>query len=112
MSHFALFYDTCENFVQRRLPYRQAHLALVVEAHRSGRLLLAGALKPDGALLVFRAEDVRDVEAFATNDPYVRSGLVTSWRVREWAVVIGDGAAPRDPSAPEGGPMCDDLDVT
>jgi len=95
MAHFALFYDTCENFAERRQPYRQAHLALVDEAHRIGRLLLAGALKPDGALLIFRAEDVREVEAFATNDPYVTSGLVTGWRVREWVAVIGEGAAPR-----------------
>ena len=95
MAHFALFYDTCENFVERRQPYRQAHLALVGEAHRIGRLLLAGALKPDGALLVFRAKDVREVEAFAAADPYVTSGLVTSWRAREWVVVIGEGASPR-----------------
>ena len=96
MAHFALFYDTVDNFADRRQPYRQAHLALVDAAHRDGRLVLAGALKPaGGALLIFRAEDVREVEAFATNDPYVTSGLVTGWRVREWVVVIGEGAAPR-----------------
>ena len=96
MPHFALFYETAENFAERRQPYRQAHLALVDAAHREGRLLLAGALKPAaGALLVFRADDISDVERFAKNDPYVTSGLVTSWRVREWAVVVGDGAVPR-----------------
>ena len=96
MPHFALFYETAENFAERRQPYRQAHLALVDAAHREGRLLLAGALKPAaGALLVFRADDISDVERFAKNDPYVTSGLVTSWRVREWAVVVGEGAVPR-----------------
>jgi uncharacterized protein YciI len=96
MPHFALFYETAENFAERRQPYRQAHLALVDAAHREGRLLLAGALKPAaGALLVFRADDISDVERFAKNDPYVTNGLVTSWRVREWAVVVGEGAVPR-----------------
>jgi uncharacterized protein YciI len=96
MPYFALFYDTADNFVERRQPYRQAHLAKVDAAHRAGTLVLAGALKPaDGALLVFRTDDVGEVERFAAADPYVVNGLVTGWRVREWAVVIGDGAVPR-----------------
>ena len=89
--YFALFYDTVDNFVERRQPYRQEHLALAEQAHREGRLLLAGALKPaDGALLIFKTDSAADVEAFARNDPYVMSGLVKDWRVREWTVVIGD----------------------
>jgi uncharacterized protein len=96
MPYFALFYDTVDDFVQRRQPHRQSHLALIDAAHQDGSLVLAGALKPaDGALLVFRTDDVSEVEAFVKRDPYVTSGLVTGWRVREWAVVIGDGAVPR-----------------
>jgi uncharacterized protein len=96
MAYFTLFYDTVDDFVERRQPYRQSHLALIDAAHRDGSLVLAGALKPaDGALLVFRTNDVSEVEAFAKRDPYVTSGLVTGWRVREWAVVVGDGAVPR-----------------
>jgi len=93
MPYYALFYDTVDNFVERRQPYRAAHLAHIDAAHRDGRLVLAGALKPaDGALLVFRAAAQADVDAFAKADPYVTSGLVTAWRVREWAVVVGEGA--------------------
>jgi uncharacterized protein YciI len=96
MPYFALFYDTVDNFAERRAPHRQAHLALVDDAHRAGRLMLAGALKPDGgALLVFRTDDAAAVESFARRDPYVVNGLVTGWRVREWAVVVGEGAIPR-----------------
>ena len=88
--YFALFYDTVENFAERRQPYRQEHLALVEQAHREGRLLMAGALKPaDGALLIFKTDSAAEVEAFARNDPYVARGLVKDWRVREWTVVIG-----------------------
>jgi uncharacterized protein YciI len=43
----------------------------------------------DGAVLVFRGESAAVAEAFAQADPYVREGLVTSWRVREWTVVVG-----------------------
>ena len=96
MPYFALFYDTVDNFVERRQPHREAHLAMIDDAYRSGTLVLAGALKPAaGALLVFHAEDPSVVERFAQQDPYVANGLVKHWRVHEWAVVVGEHAVPR-----------------
>jgi uncharacterized protein len=32
-------------------------------------------------------------ERFAADDPYVRNGLVRSWRVREWTTVVGTDPA-------------------
>ena len=90
MPLYALVYDTVPDYVARRQQFRAEHLALAERAHRGGRLHLAGALDPpDGALLVFRGDGPADAEAFARADPYVRNGLVTSWRVREWKVVVG-----------------------
>lgn len=87
---FALLYETVEDYVERRAPFRAEHLAHARRAHEEGRLVLAGAFRPaDGALLVFRASSAAEVEDFARADPYVRNGLVRSWRVREWTVVIG-----------------------
>ena len=84
-------YDVVDGFVDKRIPYRPAHLELVRDAHARGELLLAGALgdPPDGALLVFRADNAGAVERFANADPYVTSGLVTRWSVRPWNVVVG-----------------------
>jgi hypothetical protein len=67
---------------------------MVREAHARGELMLAGALgdPPDGALLVFRGETPEVAERFARADPYVTNGLVSHWRVRPWAVVIGGDA--------------------
>ena len=88
--YFALFYDVVDDYLTLRQPLRAAHLAHAEEAHRAGLLRLAGAFNPpDGALLVFHASDVKPVEEFARNDPYVQNGLVKGWRVREWTVVIG-----------------------
>ena len=94
MKHFALMYDVVDGFVDKRMQFRPAHLELIREAHASGDLVVAGALgdPPDGALLVFRAENADVVERFAKADPYVTGGLVTRWSVRPWNVVIG--AAP------------------
>lgn len=94
MKHFALMYDVVDWFVEKRMPHREAHLGLVRAAHARGELVLAGALgdPPDGALLVFRADNANVAERFARADPYVMQGLVTGWRVRPWNVVVGDGA--------------------
>ena len=98
MKHFLLFYDTAENYVERRTMCRDAHLTYARAAHARGELVLAGALADpvDGAVLLFRGESPRVAEAFAASDPYVVNGLVARWRVREWTTVIGDGAATPD----------------
>lgn len=94
--HWVLLYDYVDDILDRRAPFRDAHLALAGEAHATGALLLAGALAEpvDGALFVFHGDDRSVVEAFVRADPYVEEGLVTAWRIRPWTVVIGtDGSA-------------------
>lgn len=86
-----LFYTTVENYVARRAPFRDAHLAMAQAAHARGELVMAGAFAEpaDGAVLVFRGDSPCVAEAFAENDPYVQNGLIAEWRVRPWTVVIG-----------------------
>jgi uncharacterized protein YciI len=85
-----LIYDVVPNYVERRAPYRAEHLRHAEAAVARGELLLAGATADpvDGAVLVFRA-DRATVERFAQGDPYVKNGLVTSFRVRGWTAVVG-----------------------
>jgi uncharacterized protein len=92
--HYLLLYDVVPDYVERRAAYRAAHLALARAAHARGELVLGGALAdpPDGAVLLFRGDSPAAAEAFAAADPYVTNGLVTRWRVRVWATVVGDGA--------------------
>jgi uncharacterized protein YciI len=91
MRYFALSYDVVPNFIERRAPFRDAHLRLVRDAHARGLVVLAGALgdPPDGGLLVFRGDAESAVEEFVRADPYVREGLVTAWQIRPWSVVVG-----------------------
>lgn len=92
--HYLLSYEFVPDFLDRRAPYRAEHLGLVRDAHARGELVMAGALAdpPAGGLLVFRGDSPAAAEAFAAADPYVRHGLVSGWRVRGWATVVGDGA--------------------
>jgi uncharacterized protein YciI len=94
VRHYLLFYDVAPDYLQRRSQYRGKHIELARASHARGELVLAGALTDpvDGAVLLFRAESDEVARRFAEADPYVVNGLVTSWRVREWITVVGDGA--------------------
>jgi len=97
MPYYALFYEAVDDFIARRGTYRDEHLRQAREAHARGELVLAGALAEpaDGALLVFQGEGPAAAEAFARQDPYVKNGLITNWKVRPWTVVVGN-----EPRAP------------
>lgn len=86
-----LFYDYVENVVERRQPFREGHLGLANAWVNEGKLILGGALADpvDGAVLLFRVPDPAAVEEFVRQDPYVESGIVKSWRIRPWTVVVG-----------------------
>ena len=94
MDYYLLEYALVDDYLARRAAFREVHLALAREAHRRGELILAGALAepPDRAVFVWRTDDRSVVESFADGDPYVRNGLVTSWTIRPWTVVIGEAA--------------------
>ena len=86
-----LLYELADDYLERRPAYRAEHLALAGQLHERGVLRLGGAFADpaDGAALVFEADDAGVVEDFVRRDPYVVHGLVKSWRVREWTVVVG-----------------------
>ncbi len=90
-AYWLLLYDYVEDYAERRAPFREAHLGLAREAHDRGELVMAGALadEPYGAVFVFAADEPSVAEDFARADPYVKQGVVTSWRVRRWNVVVG-----------------------
>ena len=92
--HFLLLYDVVADYVERRTPFRAEHLALARAAESRGELILGGALAnpADGAVLLFLGDSEAAAEAFAAADPYVKNGLVTRWRVREWTTVVGRDA--------------------
>jgi uncharacterized protein YciI len=89
--HYVLSYTYVEEMAERRVPFREEHLARARAAHERGELVLAGAYgdSPAGAVLIFRTEDPSMVEAFVNNDPYFLNDLVVSWKVRPLTVVFG-----------------------
>lgn len=93
--HYLLFYELDENYLSRRAQFRDAHLRMAWESSERGHLILGGALAnpADRAILLFRGDSPHPAEDFASNDPYVKNGLVKRWYVREWNTVVGELAA-------------------
>ena len=91
MPYYVLIYDLVDDYLARRGEFRDEHLKLAAESHSRGELVLGGAFAEpaDQALLIFRAEGRSLPEAFVRKDPYAIHGLVKSWKVRPWTVVIG-----------------------
>ena len=89
--HYLLFYDVVDDYVERRAPFRAAHIKLAREAADRGELVLGGGLAnpADGSVLLFKGDSPAAAEAFAKANPYVVNGVVTKWRVREWTTVVG-----------------------
>ena len=100
--HYLLFYEVGEDYASRRAEFRDAHLEQAWKASARGELVLGGALvNPlDGAVLLFKGDSPEVAENFAKADPYVTSGAVKRWHVREWTTVVGeDASTPVRPSA-------------
>lgn len=103
--HYLLFYEVGEDYVSKRAQFRDAHLEKAWKASERGELVLGGALSNpvDGAVLLFRGDSAEVAENFARLDPYVTSGAVKRWYVREWTTVAGeDSAMPIRPDAVAG----------
>jgi uncharacterized protein len=92
--HYLLFYEFTPDYLERRSQFRAEHLRAAWEATSRGELVLAGALTDpvDSGVLLFKCESAGVPERFAAEDPYVKNGLVTRWRVRRWTTVVGEQA--------------------
>lgn len=90
--YYILFYKTVDNYVEKRVPFREEHLSLAQQAYQNGSLIMGGALDDpaDSAMLIFKGESPQVATEFAKNDPYVKNGLIKEWQVRPWLVVIGN----------------------
>lgn len=99
--HFLLFYEVADDYLARRAEFRQQHLGKAWSASDRGELILGGALTDpaDTAVLLFKGDSPEIAEQFAKSDPYVLSGIVKRWYVRQWLTVAGpDATAPLRPN--------------
>lgn len=95
--YFLLTYNLVPDYMVRREAFRDVHLKLALSAVDRGELVLGGPLTEscDEAILLFHGKSSQVAENFTKEDPYVLNGLVESWQVRTWSIVLGAGISPQ-----------------
>ncbi|CAF1160140.1 unnamed protein product [Adineta ricciae] len=93
-----LHYDYVENVVEKRKPYREAHLAFINKQVESGNVILGGAAgnPPSEAFLIFRNLSSKQIEEVAQRDPYVVHGIARKYSVKPYMAVVGDDLLKND----------------
>jgi uncharacterized protein YciI len=84
-KNYLLQYAYVPDVLERRDPFRPAHLARFQALKDQGKLVMAGPFQDpvSGAVIVLEAENAGEVYTWAAEDPYVQGGLVHSITVRE-----------------------------
>ena len=67
---------------------RPRHQAYLFDLIDQGKLISAGSFIPDddGGLFLYEAEKLHDAEGLVRDDPYIREGVISSWKLREYEV--------------------------
>ena len=90
LKTYILEYHYVDGMLEKRGPVRPKHLEFAQKMVEKKVFISLGACLPkaETGILLLRG-DLPDVEKFAKEDPYVTSGLVTKYTIREWAVAVG-----------------------
>lgn len=82
------FYEMAPGALPKVMEHFPAHRARLEDFHTRGLLIAAGPLgnPPEGAMGIFTTRE--GAEEFIEGDPFVVNGLVSSWRLVEWAAAF------------------------
>ena len=91
--HYVMMAEDAPNSLAKRMQYRPAHLARLVELQAQGRLLLAGpfpaidSMDPgpagfSGSLIVAEFTSLEAAKTWADADPFVNAGVYASVTVK------------------------------
>lgn len=86
---FAFLCQDKPGALEVRMEARPAHIAFLDGLNAEGRLAFAGPFldaegKPNGSLVVVKAETIEEARALAAADPYARAGLFASVEIQPW----------------------------
>jgi uncharacterized protein len=89
MPKFVVWGSYCENVLEKRTPYRQAHLDGLKEQKERGILLTIGPTADvTKVFAIYEAEDEGTVRGLIESDPYWQNGIWTEYDVKEWIQAI------------------------
>ena len=86
---YVLFYESADDVLSKAPVHFAAHSARLDEFHARGELLMVGTFanpQEEGSMSIFTTREA--AEEFADGDPFVRNGVVRSWKIHAWDEVL------------------------
>lgn len=75
----------CENALEKRTQYRQAHLAGLTSQKEQGILVTLGPTKDNTKVFgIYQADSESKVLELVESDPYWQNGIWTEYQIKEW----------------------------
>lgn len=85
MPKYILWGTYCDDVLEKRTPFREAHLEGLKTQKESGVLVTIGPTKDITQVFgIYDAPDQGTVEKLVESDPYWQNGVWTSYEVKEW----------------------------
>jgi uncharacterized protein YciI len=85
MPKYVLWGSYCEDVLEKRAPYRQAHLDGLAQQKAAGTLITIGPTQDLTKVFgIYEAPDAATVRQLIEADPYWQHGIWTEYEVHEW----------------------------
>ncbi len=85
MAKYIMWGSYCENALEKRTPYRQAHLEGLGKQKSEGILVTLGPTKDNTQVFgIYEAESQDRVKELVESDPYWQNGIWTEYQIKEW----------------------------
>ncbi len=85
MSRYIMWGSYCENALEKRSPFRQAHLDGLASQKEQGKLITLGPTKDNTKVFgIYEAADEASICKLIESDPYWQNGIWTEYEVKEW----------------------------
>ncbi len=89
MPKYVMWGTYCADVLEKRPPYRQAHLDGLAAQKEAGVLITIGPTKDITKVFgIYETEDEASVRQLIEADPYWQHGIWTEYDVREWVQVF------------------------
>ena len=89
MAKYVLWGSYCDNALEKRTPYREAHLQGLQAQKDRGILVALGPTTDNRKVFgIYDAEDEATVRQLVETDPYWQNGIWTDYEIHAWNQVF------------------------
>jgi len=89
MAKYVLWGSYCDNALEKRTPYREAHLQGLQAQKEQGILVALGPTTDNRKVFgIYDAEDEATVRQLVETDPYWQNGIWTDYEIHAWNQVF------------------------